>query len=77
MFLRAGFNPRRRGLPVYALIGHVGRHWVRAARLVQFKCGDFAWEGINGISWPDQVVFADKIHSPVWPYSLPRSELPQ
>lgn len=73
----AGFNPRRRSLRIYALIGRIGRQWVRPAQLVRFQCGDLAWEGRRGISWPEHVVFVDKIFSPVWKYDLPQSELPR
>lgn len=73
MFLQAGFNPRRRGLRVFALVAR--KHWVRPAQLIVFRSGDFAWEGRLGISWPEQIVFANLIHSPVWPYDLPQSAL--
>lgn len=76
MFLRAGFNPRRRRLRVYAFVYRAGRTWVRFAQLVQFRCGDFAWEGTRGISWPESIGFAEKVYSPVWRYDLPQSVLP-
>lgn len=77
MFLRAGFNHRHRNLGIHALVARTGRRWVRSARLIRFACGDYAWAGEHGVSWPECVVFVDKIFSPVWAYDLPRSELPQ
>lgn len=77
MFLRGGFNPRRRRTGVCALVNRAGTRWVRPAQLVRFACGDFAWEGARGISWPEAVRFQDQFYISTWRYGLPQSRWPR
>ena len=76
MFLQAGFNPRVRGTRIVALVWHRRARWRerRAAELVQFRSGDFAWWGGRGISWPESLAVANLVHVDFW--SLPEPRCP-
>lgn len=77
MFTRAGFNHRFKTVCV-AMIGLAGRSWHRRSYLIRFRpCGEYAWLGEQGISWPEQIEIHNFIHAP-WAVAAraPSSVLP-
>ena len=79
MFAQAGLRDDHRLTRIRAVVwrrefGARGR----AAVLLQYPTGEYAWGGRRGISWPEQVQIRNLIPTPVdfltyW--TMPRSEL--
>lgn len=63
MFTRAGFNPRRRRLRIYAMVHGAGWRGWRPSQLVRFRCGDLCWwGGADRFSWGISLSFLSRIH---------------
>ena len=76
MFARAGFNPRRRRV-FYALVSRRGARWRRPAALVEFRSGDWVWEGAGErFTWPEDIYICSLIAvQGLW--DLPESAWPR
>ncbi len=76
MFVQAGFNDEEYRIVCAAFVRRYGRRWVRPSFLITWPCGDLAWGGDRGVSWPEQIRIVSVIPAGS-SIDYPRSPLPQ